>query len=167
MKNILILLILGLAASCTNSTEEDNQLEDVISAEKIQAKISEPKAKKYWYYKFDKESKTEYIIKGLSVDSTLRVEKLIPKMLNERKSYWSIEYYLCKKDTFHLKVLPDITKYEQMHDSIPTSWLAETIFTLTELDSVNFVNVEVQVENHVSEGVYDREDFKELKIVEN
>ncbi|WP_282125350.1 hypothetical protein [Marinifilum flexuosum] len=41
-------------------------------------------------------------------------------------------------------------------------FLGETIFTLTELDSINKVSIEMEVGSHAGPGVYTKDDFYDL-----
>jgi hypothetical protein len=43
-------------------------------------------------------------------------------------------------------------------------YLAEKIFTLTENDLIKFVRIEMNYGSHASPGLYNRDNFKDIKI---
>ncbi len=53
---------------------------------------------------------------------------------------------------------------EEMGTSGADCYLAETIFTLTENDLIKFVRIEMNYGSHASPGLYNRDNFKDIKI---
>jgi hypothetical protein len=117
----------------------------------------------YWHTDFDTVLNKEYITKGNMLDLISKSPYELINILNKRKSKCKIEYIKMAGDTITIRILDDEYLTEQMGTSGAECYLAETIFTLTENDFLKFVRIEMEYGSHASPGLYNRDNFKDLK----
>lgn len=118
----------------------------------------------YWYSDFDTILNKEYLTKGKMLDSTSKSPYELINILNRRKPKCKIEYIRIVGDTITVKILDDEYLSEQMGTSGAYCYLAEAVFTLTEIHSIKYVRIEMEAGSHASPGLYARKVFTDLKI---
>lgn len=117
----------------------------------------------YWYIAADTILHREYLIRGHLMDSVSHSPAELIAALNKRDAQCKIEYIDLMNDTLHVRILNDEVLSEQMGSTGAFCYLGETVFTLTEHDSINRVKIDMEYGSHASPGVYGRGDFKELE----
>lgn len=116
----------------------------------------------YWSTAYDSIQNKEYLQKGKLMDAiNPTVDELI-EILNKRPFECSIEYIGQRNDTLDIRILNDEFLTERMGSTGAFTVLGETVYTLTENDSVTFVNMEMNEGSHAGPGTYHRSDFKAL-----
>lgn len=116
----------------------------------------------YWHTVYDSIQNKEYLKKGRLLDSiTSSVAHLI-EVLNKRPPECKIEYVDRMNDTLQIRISNDEFLTEQMGSTGSYCFLGETVYTLTENDSIKFVRIDMNEGSHASPGTYQRINFKEL-----
>jgi len=123
---------------------------------------SETITKFYWHSDFDTVKNYEILNKGDLLDSIRQMPNELIDILNRRKSLSKIEFIDLSKDTIRIKILNDEYLTEQMGSAGAYCYLGETVFTLTENNSIEFVRIEMNNGSHASSGIYSRTDFIDL-----
>lgn len=130
--------------------------------ESVDSVSSAPLTDYYWSTAYDSIRNREYLQKGRLLDSiTPTVTRLI-ETLNKRPYECSIEYISQRNDTLDIRILNDEFLTERMGSTGAFCMLGETVYTLTENDSVNYVNIEMNEGSHAGPGIYHRSNFKAL-----
>lgn len=117
----------------------------------------------YWYIAADTILHREYLIRGHLMDEVSHSPAEMIAALNKREAQCKIEYVDLMNDTLHVRILNDEVLSEQMGSTGAYCYLGETVYTLTEHDSIEWVNIEMELGSHASPGVYGRKNFKELE----
>ena len=117
----------------------------------------------YWHIAADTIFNREYLIRGDLIDSISNSTDELIEALNKRVAKCKIEYIDQRGETLYVKILNDEILLEQMGSTGAFCYLRETVFTLTEHDSIEWVNIEMKVGSHASPGVYGRQNFMELE----
>jgi len=113
----------------------------------------------YWKVDFDTILNREYLIRGSMIDSISKSPNELIDILNKRPSKCKIEYIETTGDTLKIKILDDNFLTEQMGTLGAECYMAETVFTLTEIDSIQFVKFEMDYGSHAGPGAYSRKDY--------
>jgi len=117
----------------------------------------------YWKSDFDEDHR-EFLKKGKLLDSIPKTADILVDILNKRNVECSIKFIEIRQDIITILIVNPLYLSEQMGTSGAYCFLGETIFTLTELDSINKVQIEMEVGSHAGPGIYSREDFEELLL---
>ena len=124
---------------------------------------SAPLTDYYWSTAYDSLGNREYLQKGRLLDSISPTVVGLIEILNKRPYEFSIEYIDQKSDTLHIRILNDEFLTERMGSSGAFCILGETVYTLTENDSVKYVHMEMKEGSHAGPGLYQRSAFKTLE----
>ncbi len=116
----------------------------------------------YWFTEYDVEYNYEYLVKGDLFEADDLTNQEIIDVLNQRKTKCSLRFIEISSDTINIRIVNDEVLSEQMGTSGALCYIGETIFTLTEKDNINYVNLVFNEGSHAVPGIYSREDFKEL-----
>jgi len=116
----------------------------------------------YWQTDYDTVKNKEILIKVKIIDSLGKSPNELIEILNKRKPKAKIAYIDILSDTIQIRILNDEYLTEQMGTTGAYCYLGETVFTLTENESIKFVRIEMNSGSHASSGVYSRNDFKDL-----
>lgn len=116
----------------------------------------------YWYSEYDSINNTEILVKGRLVDSIYKNVHGLINILNKRETKCTLEFIDQSKDTVKIKVINDEYLTEQMGTTGALFYIAETVFTLTEDQTINYISLEMNYGSHASPGTYNRNDFKAL-----
>jgi len=116
----------------------------------------------YWHTEFDTDRNYEFLEKGKLLDSISQTPHELIEILNKRTSKCKLEYIDQSSDTIRIRIIEDEYLGEQMGSSGAFCFLGETVFTLTENNSIKYVNIEMDYGSHASPGIYSRNDFQEL-----
>jgi hypothetical protein len=116
----------------------------------------------YWHTEFDTTRNYEFLEKGKLLDSISQTPNVLIEILNRRTAKSKLEYIDQSSDTIRIRIIEDEFLGEQMGSTGAFCFLGETVFTLTENNSINYVNIEMNYGSHASPGIYSRNDFKEL-----
>lgn len=128
----------------------------------IEKNSSVPNTSFYWHTEFDTILNIEYLIRGNFLDSISHTPFELIEILNNRKPKCKIEYIDQNRDTIHIRIINDEILSEQMGSTGAFCYLGETVFTLTEIDLIEFVSIDMNYGSHASPGIYQRKEFKEL-----
>lgn len=118
----------------------------------------------YWHSNFDKKLNVEYLKRGKMLDSISQSPNELIEILNHRPAKCKIEYLDLLGDTIVIQILNDEYLTEQMGTTGANCFIAETIYTLTENDSIGFVRIKMDYGSHASPGLYSRGDYKDMVI---
>jgi hypothetical protein len=116
----------------------------------------------YWKSAFDTISNREFLIRGTKLDSISKSPYELIEILNKRSDKCKIEYIDITEDTITIRLLNDEYLTEQMGTCGADCYMAETIFTLTESDMIQFVRFEMDYCSHASPGLYCRKDYESM-----
>jgi hypothetical protein len=116
-----------------------------------------------WFASYDSINNVEFLQKGNFIDRISHNQESVILALNYRKAKCKIEFKKIESDTIYVKILDDNFLTEQMGSTGAECFLGETVYTLTENDLVNYVNIEMDYGSHASPGVYCRIDYWELE----
>lgn len=116
----------------------------------------------YWHTDYDTTKNTEFLVKGELMDSIKSSPIQLVEFLNNRESESKIEWIEITGDTANIKILNEEYLAERMGSTGAYCYLGETVFTLTEHDSIKYVNIQMEYGSHAGPGVYSRNDFKSL-----
>ncbi|MBC8006049.1 MAG: hypothetical protein H7X84_11285 [Verrucomicrobia bacterium] len=116
----------------------------------------------YWHTVYDSIQNKEYLNKGKLLDSKASSVPYLIEVLNKRPPECKIEYVDRMNDTLQIRILNDEFLTEQMGSSGSYCFLGETVYTLTEKDSIKFVRIDMKEGSHASPGTYQRSNFKDL-----
>lgn len=117
----------------------------------------------YWHIAADTILHREYLIRGHLIDSVSHSPEELIGALNKREAQCKIEYIDLLNDTLHVTISNDEVLSEQMGSTGAYCYLGETVYTLTEHDSIEWVKIDMEAGSHASPGVYGRGNFKELE----
>ena len=96
---------------------------------------------------------------GLMPDS-LSAQSVID-FLNKKNQFVQIQYSKTSGDTLFVRIPEATYLTQQMGSSGPTVFFAETVYNLTEIPGIHFVNFDFEEGDHASPGVFDRDTFKD------
>ncbi len=116
----------------------------------------------YWYAAYDSLSEREILIKGNKLDSVKPSAFESIKILNRRKIPCKIVFNAIQADTIFIGITNEKFLAERKGISRVDYYIAETVFTLTENELINFVNISLNSEAHVNSGIYSRHGFQHL-----
>lgn len=117
----------------------------------------------YWQTEADTVLNREYLVRGIKLDLITGSSKQLIQALNHREPICKIELLSLNKDTIHIRFTNEEVLSEQMGSTGAYCFLGETVFTLTENDSIKYVDIQIEYGSHASPGVYQRSDFQELE----
>jgi hypothetical protein len=118
----------------------------------------------YWHTAYDSISNKEYLEKGKLLDTNSKSTAALLNVLNNRPEICKIEYIDLKHDTLYIKIVNDEALTEQMGTTGAYCYLGETVFTLTENDSIQWIYIDMIEGSHARPGIYDRNDFNDLLV---
>lgn len=116
----------------------------------------------YWDSDFDKITNREYLKRGKMLDSIAKSPNELIEILNMRPSKCKIDYVEKIGDTLKISILEDEYLTVQMGTSGADCYMAETIYTLTENDLIQFVRFEMDYGSHAGPGLYCRKDYERM-----
>lgn len=116
----------------------------------------------YWSVDYDSISNKEFLVKGTLVDSIGQSINELIGILNKRNTEPKIKFVNLTNDTLKIKIENDEFLTERMGSTGAECFLGETVFTLTEIKTIKYVNIEMNYGSHASPGVYSRINFKDL-----
>lgn len=64
-------------------------------------------------------------------------------------------------DTLFLKILQSTYLTQQMGSSGPQTYFAETVYNLTEIPGIHYVNFDFEEGDHAQPGIFNRDSFKD------
>lgn len=117
----------------------------------------------YWYLDNDSVRNKEFLVRGKLLDQISGSSNHLIQALNRRDPECKIELTGLKNDTIHIRFTNEEYLTERMGSTGAFCFLGETVFTLTENDSIKFVDIQIEYGSHASPGVYKRSDFQELE----
>lgn len=120
----------------------------------------------YWKSDYDTILNREYLKRGVLLDSISKSTNELIKILNKRPSRSKVEFVEIIGNTFVIRILNDMFLTEQIGSLGAYCYMAETVYTLTENDSIHFVEFEMNIGSHANPGVYSREDYEKILIKE-
>jgi alpha-beta hydrolase superfamily lysophospholipase len=131
----------------------------------IDNKCIEKEACAYWYADYSLLLKTDVIRKGKLLDTNSKDPIYLVKELNKRKVKCSLESIKKSNDTIKVTIINAYPLTQEMGSTGAWWYLAESTFTLTENDSINFINFQFEAGEHASPGIYSRKTFNDIKVL--
>ncbi len=116
----------------------------------------------YWNSDFDSIVNRDYLKRGKMLDSISKSPNELIEILNMRPCKCKIDYVEITGDTLTIRILEDEYLTEQMGTSGADSYMAETVYTLTENDLIHFVRFKMDYGSHASPGLYCRKDYEQM-----
>lgn len=116
----------------------------------------------YWHTAYDSTLQREYLEKGKLMDSISHSASTLIDALNKRAANCKIKYLDMTGDTLHISILQDEVLTEQLGSTGAHCYLGETVYTLTENDSIKQVDIAFNEGSHAAPGVYNRKNFTDL-----
>jgi hypothetical protein len=120
----------------------------------------------YWHIEYDSIHHSEYLQKGRLLDSLVHSPLKLIDILNKRDAKCRITLKEITKDTIIIEIQDAYYVTERMGSTGAFCYLGETVFTLTELEGIRFVRIEIDEGSHAGPGIYNRFDFNTLKQLE-
>ncbi len=81
--------------------------------------------------------------------------------LNAANTNVQLTFIKTSGDTVYLKIPDPMYLTQQMGSSGPTIYLAQAIYSLTEVPGIKYVNLDFEEGDHASPGTFSRESFKD------
>jgi hypothetical protein len=116
----------------------------------------------YWHTAYDSTLHREYLEKGKLLNAYPHATAALIEVLNKRAEICKIKYLNQQNDTLHIRILNDEALTEQLGSTGAHCYLGETVYTLTENDSVKQVKIDFTEGSHASPGTYNKADFNDL-----
>lgn len=117
-------------------------------------------AEYYWKSDYDTTLNKEFLKRGVLIDSISTSPSELIRVLNMRPSKSKIDFVKIVADTLFIRILNDTFLTQQMGSLGARYYMAETVFTLTENESIQLVKFDMNIGSHANLGVYSRADFK-------
>ncbi len=115
-----------------------------------------------WITAFDTILNREFLSRGHLLDSISGSPEQFIEILNMRPAKCKIEFKGVVGDTLKISIKNDAYLTEQMGSLGAECFIAETVFTLTEIDFVKCVKIEMDTGSHAGPGLFSRKDFERL-----
>lgn len=165
MKIWPIIFTAVLVAACfpeKDHKDTDNQADTI----EIQVdNLARSEKEQRWYADYDAENNTDIIVKGRLLDSSNKTPENLIAILNQGEKTTIVLSHI-SHDTMFVE-LHDAEHITEQSGSTGAWWyLAGATFTLTEIDQISYVKYDFEEGSHLSPGVYDRESFHELRIID-
>lgn len=116
----------------------------------------------YWSVDYDSISNKGFLVIGTLLDSIGQSINELIRILNKRYNEPKIKFIDLTNDTIKIKIENDEFLTERMGSAGAECFLGETVFTLTETETIKYVNIEMDYGSHASPEVYSRINFKDL-----
>lgn len=123
---------------------------------------SRPLTDYYWSCSFDDTESSEYLQRGALVGKTNHSLDELIDILNKRSHPSKLEVIEQHGDTLVVEISDDEELTENSGSTGALCFLAETVYTLTEIKGINFVDIRMNEGSHATPGVYSREVFKTM-----
>lgn len=116
----------------------------------------------YWKSDYDTTLNSEYLKRGILLDSISKSPNKLIEVLNMRPSKSKVEFVEITGDTLTIRILNDSFLTQQMGSLGAQCYMAETVYTLTENDSIQFVKFKMDYGSHANPGLYGRGDYERM-----
>lgn len=116
----------------------------------------------YWHAAYDSTLERVYLERGRLIDSISESPAQLIDVLNKRPALCKVEYLHLGKDTLTIRITNEEILTEQMGSTGAHCFLGETVYTLTEIDSVKLLDIKMTEGSHAAPGIYSRADFMDL-----
>jgi hypothetical protein len=144
IKAFLLLLVITCLASCHIHDENDPEYKDSVDGDTPGA---------IWGYNFDKRVPTR--LKDVNPD-TLTPAKLIA-IINSYNIH--LDFVKISTDTIFVQIKQSTYLTQQIGTSGAYVFMSTTVYTLTELKGIKYVNFNFEEGDHARPGTYSRKDF--------
>ena len=81
--------------------------------------------------------------------------------LNTANTNVQLTFIKTSGDTVYLKIPDAMYLTQQMGSSGPTIYLAQAVYSLTEVPGIKYVNLDFEEGDHASPGIFSRDSFKD------
>lgn len=160
MRTWLFLFGILLIFSCNEgeSGTEDNAGDTVLADEEIF-----PGDKQIWIADYDTLKHEFFLKKQRTVNAdTLKPENVIND-INEGWENVKLVFNKVSNDTLYVTIPDSDFLTEQMGSAGAQAYLAPTTYNLTEIKGIKFINYDFEAGDHLSPGVFSREDFENFR----
>jgi hypothetical protein len=164
-----IAFIFLLMMSCNSSENKNEEVVHETVFDTASANIDEDSARRVinrpslWTVEFQGNTQVEKLKKPADTKlEALSATQLI-NALNENFSDVQLHYSKISHDTIYVTI-PDSKKLTQeMGSTGAYNYMAASVYNLTELKNVKYVNFDFKEGDHAGPGVFSRDDFKKLR----
>ena len=116
----------------------------------------------YWKSDYDTIINSEYLKRGVMLDSISKSPSELIEILNIRPSKPKVEFVEIVRDTLIISIFNDTYLTEQMGTLGADCYMAETVYTLTENETIKFVRFKMNYGSHANPGLYSRNDYESI-----
>jgi len=157
MQFSLFILISLLLFSCRGgSSDNDDAKADTILVEE---NIS-PESKLIWITDYDTLSGEFFLKQQKIVNADSLTAENVIAIINAASENIKLVLEKLSNDTLYVSIPESQFLTQQMGSAGAEGYLASTTFNLTEIKGINYVNYNFEEGDHLSPGVYSREDFE-------
>ena len=150
MKIVFAFFFIGLMAACgSNSSDQPADGPDTLAA-----------AYSWKAALNDSTGKLEVKKNELGGADTLTAESVI-RYLNARNPNVQLSYLKTSGDTLYVSIPDAHYLTQQMGSTGPQLYFAETVYNLTEVPGIRYINFDLEEGDHAGPGVLNRESFRE------
>ncbi len=96
------------------------------------------------------------------LDSISKSPSELIEILNIRPSKPKVEFVEIVRDTLIISIFNDTYLTEQMGTLGADCYMAETVYTLTENETIKFVRFKMNYGSHANPGLYSRNDYESI-----
>ncbi|MES1197747.1 MAG: hypothetical protein ABUL41_00535 [Chitinophagaceae bacterium] len=156
MRSLIFVLGLVLIFSCNNNgtSSEDVSEDSVLVDEEVL-----PGGKQIWIADYDTIKQQFFLKKQRTTNTdTLTAETLI-SYINEAWENVILVFNKVSNDTLYVSIPDNDFLAERMGSAGAEAYMASTTYNLTELKGIRFVNYNFKEGDHLSPGVFSRDDF--------
>jgi len=173
MRKILLPAIVSvtLFISC-NSSDTQTDSEEVVydsvvdqpdAPENLDSNKTVTNIPSLWKVEFKEKNKSEKLEKPSDENlKSLSPNELITA-LNQTYPDIHLDFKKVSHDTIYLEIPQSVRLTQQLGSTGAYNYLATTVYNLTELPNVKFVNLQFEQGDHATPGTYSRNDFKRLR----
>jgi hypothetical protein len=169
IKLTLIALVFLFIGSCNSGENKDEEVVHETVFDTVSANVLEDSARSVinrpslWTVEFQGNTQIEKLKKPADTKlEALSASQLI-SALNENFSDVQLHYSKISHDTIYVTI-PDSKKLTQeMGSTGAYNYMAASVYNLTELKNVKYVNFDFKEGDHAGPGVFSRDDFKKLR----
>ncbi|MGB4775729.1 MAG: hypothetical protein WBP45_11180 [Daejeonella sp.] len=160
MKNfIYICFALILLASCQSNEKENKGLTSSNNEASEEKKLDVP-----WIVTDNEKTQKLEIKKNPAADaSNLNVQDIIDA-LNIKYPQIKLEWVKQEGEKAFVKIIDADYLTQQMGTTGAESYLAETVFSITEIKGITSVDIKFEEGDHAEPGVYTRKSFKRFNV---
>ena len=160
MRNRVLVLSLIIIFSCNNngSSFPENTEDSVITEEE-----APPGDKQIWIADYDTAKQQFFLKKQRTINTDTLTAVTLIRYINEGWENVKLVFQKSSNDTLYVTIPDSDFLAERMGSAGAEAYMASTTYNLTELKGIKFVNYDFEEGDHLSPGVFSRDDFKNFR----